>query len=66
MYVYEVNTSSAMHLICNECHMRKRSIPQLRITFTLVFWMLRVHRGYVPQLHHLLTYVLLTVLLYTV
>ena len=48
MYEYELNTSIAMFLIDHVYRMHKRSILQLRIMFTLIFWMLCVHRGYTP------------------
>ena len=51
----------AINLI-NLCYMHKRSISQLCIMFTLIFWILGVHRGYMPRLHYSLVYVLATIL----
>ena len=48
--MYEVNTSFDVYLICVWYRMRKRSIPQLRITINPYCWMVRVRRGYMPRL----------------
>ena len=37
-------------MICVWYRMRKRSIPQLRITINPCCWMFRVRRGYMPRL----------------
>ena len=48
--------------------MRKRSIPQLRITLIPYFWMSRVRRGicldYISQLHHFWLYNITIFLIY--